>query len=106
VRLEVAAEGAEDGGGVVGRVSVRDEGIGVPEGAHALVWQRFAHIEGTAVQSGSGVGLGLGLSITKDIIERHHGRVGLASSAGKGSTFWFTLPLAEEPDTHRSGHGA
>jgi signal transduction histidine kinase len=46
------------------------------------------------VQSGTGVGLGLGLPISRAIMEQHHGRVGVQSAPGQGSTFWFSLPLA------------
>jgi signal transduction histidine kinase len=106
VRLEVgeaAGEGAEEGaeervvGGAVGgaaQVSVRDEGIGVPLAEQEHVWERFAVVAGTTVQSGSGSSLGLGLHICKSIIEAHHGHVGLDSVPGQGATFWFTLPLA------------
>lgn len=75
-------------------VSVHDEGIGIPAAERAHVWERFCVIEGNRVQSGSGVSLGVGLHISKSIIERHHGRVGVHSIPGEGSTFWFTLPLA------------
>jgi signal transduction histidine kinase len=88
VRLEVE--------GAMARVSVRDEGPGLPAGTQAQVWERFRRIEGIAVQSGSGVGLGMGLHISKSIVEGHHGRVGVESAPGRGSTFWFTLPLADE----------
>jgi signal transduction histidine kinase len=100
-----------DGGGEgdLARVSVHDEGIGVPLAEQPHVWERFHVVEGNTVQSGSGTSLGLGLYICKTIIEEHHGQVGLTSdpsdpsdpsdssdSSGpsRGSTFWFTLPLA------------
>src|SRR5262249_28807862 len=67
VRLEVEVEGTRGtpgaGMGAEARVSVHDEGIGIPEGACRLVWERFQRIEGSEVQSGSGVGVGIGLSI-------------------------------------------
>jgi signal transduction histidine kinase len=86
--------GGEGALGAVARVSVHDEGIGVPVAAQQQVWERFSVVAGTTVQSGSGVSLGLGLHICKSIIEAHHGQVGLDSAPGQGATFWFTLPLA------------
>ena len=76
------------------RVSVRDQGSGIPAGELKHVWERYHRVEGIAVQSGSSVGVGLGLHICRSIIERHHGRVGVESTLGQGSTFWFDLPLA------------
>jgi len=75
-------------------VSVRDEGPGLPVGEQASVFGRFYRVKGIEVKSGSGVGLGLGLYICKTIIELHQGQVGVESEEGKGSTFWFSLPLA------------
>lgn len=80
--------------GDLARVSVRDEGIGVPLTEQARIWERFHLVDANKVQSGSGVSLGIGLSISKSIIEGHHGQVGVDSVPGQGSTFWFTLPLA------------
>jgi signal transduction histidine kinase len=85
VSLQVADE--------VARLAVRDAGFGLPLEEQAHVWEGFYRASGVSVQSGSAVGLGLGLYICQTIIERHHGHVGVESEIGKGSTFWFTLPL-------------
>jgi len=61
--------------GDVARVSVHDEGIGIPLAAHQQVWERFSVVAGSTVQSGSSSSLGLGLHICKIIIEAHHGHV-------------------------------
>ncbi len=76
-------------------VSVRDEGPGLPEQEQERVFERFYRVKGLEVRSGSGVGLGLGLYICKTIIELHNGQIGVESEEGKGSTFWFSLPLAD-----------
>jgi signal transduction histidine kinase len=82
-------------------VWVRDEGPGLPPEEHPLIWERFHRARGIEVQSGTGIGLGLGLHICRTIIERHQGQVGVESSPGKGSTFWFTLPLdTSSEDAH------
>ncbi len=74
------------------RVAVRDEGPGLAPEQQALVWERFHRAPGVEVQSGPH--LGLGLFITRRIVERHGGAVGVESVPGQGCTFWFTLPLA------------
>jgi signal transduction histidine kinase len=73
------------------RISVRDEGIGVPEAQQHRLFERFYRAE-NAVLANFG-GLGLGLSIARELITRHGGEIGVISQEGKGSTFWFTLPL-------------
>jgi len=82
--------------GPVARVSVQDEGPGLPPAEQERIWERFHRVRGVEVQTGSGIGLGLGLYISKTIITWHGGRVGVASTPGQGSTFWFTLPLAQQ----------
>lgn len=83
-------------------VSVRDEGPGVPRDQRQRIWKRFHRAGGTPVvadaaggnaQTVPGLGLGLGLHICKSIVERHGGKVGLRSARGRGSIFWFTLPM-------------
>jgi PAS domain S-box-containing protein len=83
--------------GMQARVSVRDEGPGLPAKQQQYVWERFYRVPDIEVKTGSGVGLGLGLHISRMIIERQRGQVGVQSEPGHGSTFWFTLPVAETP---------
>jgi PAS domain S-box-containing protein len=80
--------------GRVARVSVADQGPGISPEEQAHVWDMFHRVPGIEVRSGSGVGLGLGLHISKTLVERHGGQVGIESTPGEGATFWFTLPLA------------
>jgi K+-sensing histidine kinase KdpD len=73
------------------RVLVHDRGPGLTPAQQAWAWERFHRVEGMKVQAGSSEGLGLGLYISRMIIERHGGQVGVDSHPGEGSTFWFTL---------------
>jgi PAS domain S-box-containing protein len=90
IEVGIAREAAQ------ARVWVRDQGPGLTPEQQSHLWERFHRVPGVEVQSGSGVGMGLGLHICKTIIEQHQGQVGVESVPGQGSTFWFTLPLAEE----------
>jgi len=70
---------------------VSDTGIGIPPELKEKVFERFYQIDGSLTRRYGGVGLGL--SIVKSIIQLHGGRIWLESEVGKGSTFYFTLPL-------------
>jgi len=96
IRIEVESEQA--------RVWVRDQGLGLPLEEQEHIWERFHRVKGVDVQSGAGVGLGLGLYISRMIVERHNGQVGVQSVPGRGSTFWFTLPLPNSSEERWSGH--
>jgi len=80
------------------RVLVQDKGPGLTPEEQVQIWERFYQVEGIKRQRGSSVGLGLGLNICRAIIEQHQGEVGVESTKGEGSTFWFTLPLADPDD--------
>jgi signal transduction histidine kinase len=75
------------------RVTVADQGPGLSPEQQRGLFERFYRAEGIEALSGSGVGLGLGLYISRMIVERHGGAVGVESAVGAGATFWFTLPL-------------
>jgi signal transduction histidine kinase len=81
------------------RVSVTDEGPGLSSAQQEDVWERFYRVPEIEVKSGSGVGLGLGLHISRMIIERLGGQVGVESAPGKGSTFWLALPLVQADES-------
>ncbi len=82
--------------GQVAHISVSDEGPGIPASEHRRIWDRFYRVPGVEVLNGSEVGLGLGLHISRTIVEQHRGKVGIQSIPGKGTTFWFTLPLLHD----------
>ena len=84
------------------RVSVHDNGPGIPPDEHNKIWERFYRVPDIEVQNGSEVGLGLGLYLSRAIIQQHHGSIGLQSTPNAGSTFWFVLPLNDEESSSAS----
>lgn len=78
------------------RVSVRDEGPGLTSEEQQHVWERFYQTPDRTVLNGQSTGLGLGLYISRVLIARQHGSVGVESEKGHGATFWFMLPLAHD----------
>jgi PAS domain S-box-containing protein len=73
-------------------VAIRDQGVGIPKDRQTHIFERFyrAHT-GTPFDYG---GMGVGLYISHEIVHAHHGRIWFKSEEGKGSTFFFALPLA------------
>jgi signal transduction histidine kinase len=75
-------------------IRVSDQGRGVADSQRQVIFQRFKQLcSSDATEKG---GSGLGLSICKAIVEAHGGSIGVESEIGKGSTFWFRLPLFSE----------
>ena len=75
------------------RIAVKDHGEGIKKEDLSLIWDRYYKVEG--VHRRATAGTGIGLSIVKKVLERHGAAYGVESTVGKGSTFWFEIPLAE-----------
>ena len=69
---------------------VRDFGIGIPKSQQLLIFEKYYR---TGRDEKTTPGMGLGLYIAREIIKHHQGKIGVESTKGKGSTFYFTLPL-------------
>lgn len=72
-------------------VRVKDEGRGIPEQYKALIFEKFQQVNSSDWRQKGGTGLGL--AISKAIVDQLNGSIGVESEEGKGSTFWFRLPL-------------
>jgi PAS domain S-box-containing protein len=79
------------------KISVSDEGIGISEEDQKKIFEKFYQVDMS--DSRKARGMGLGLSISKAIVEEHGGTIGLESKPGKGSTFYFTIPVSEKDVT-------
>jgi CheY-like chemotaxis protein len=77
------------------KISVIDEGIGIPADRLCLLFQKFSQVDSSGARRFEGTGLGL--AICRNLVELMGGLVGVASEPGRGSTFWFTLPITERP---------
>jgi signal transduction histidine kinase len=84
--------------GQMARVSVHDEGPGIPLEEQVRLWERFYRGKGSSVQQELDLSLGLRFYLCRALLERHHGTVGIQSTPGQGTTFWLTLPIARSAE--------
>lgn len=75
-------------------LSIQDHGIGIPQHQHGRIFSRFMRADNTQMYDIKGTGLGLYLS--RELVERHNGRIWFKSVEGEGSTFYVSLPLYEK----------
>ena len=80
-------------------VSVQDNGIGIPDNVKERIFTKF--FRGREATSMETVGSGLGLFMAKNIVETHGGKIWFSSTEGKGTTFYFTIPLKSKMENRK-----
>lgn len=93
VRVVATMRDSTDGARV--HVAVIDSGIGITPEAIARLFQPFSQADGSTTRRFGGTGLGL--AICKQLVEAMGGEIGVDSEPGRGSTFWYTLPVSPPP---------
>ncbi len=82
------------------RISVKDSGIGIPDGKKELIFQKFTQLDSSATRKQGGTGLGL--TIAKQLIEFMGGKLDVISRENEGSEFWFTASFIKPKDNNIS----
>jgi CheY-like chemotaxis protein len=100
VRVEAAEARGADGRAWL-KVAVVDSGIGIPAGKQGLLFERFSQVDASSTRRHGGSGLGL--SILRGIARAMGGEAGFASEEGRGSRFWFRVPVAEAARAREAG---
>ena len=75
------------------RVGVKDNGIGIAPTDQARVFNKFEQVKSARAKVKTAKGSGLGLAISRALVELHGGAIGVTSEPGRGSEFFFTLPV-------------
>ena len=85
------------------RFAVTDTGIGVPASKHEAIFESFTQADSSTTRRFGGSGLGL--SISSQLVHRMRGRMGVESVPGRGSTFWFDVPINVQATSAASARG-
>ncbi len=83
--------------------SISDQGVGIPVQYQDKIFERFFRVDSRLTRTTTGSGLGL--SICKGHIKAHGGRIWFESTPGKGTTFYFSLPINQRDDGEMTTHG-